>query len=172
MKTTVKYSNVKYTESTREDGCKVIRCDLLAEANVWNVKNGNLMIQPDDVWSLIKNRRNKDGNILFHCVGEAVCCPDDTYDFEVGRRLAYTRAQANAFKEAARLYAEIGRRFIEDLDNTINNCMRSAVSCDFHTYEIMYGAEAEDRFVKDRFGLDSLMDEVEDSNECSVPVEA
>jgi hypothetical protein len=156
MKTTVKYTNVKYTESVREDGCKVIRCDLLAEVDFCKVNHGYLIFNVDDVYSTVKKRLNKNNDVVFHCTGTAVCSPADTYDFEIGRRLAYTRAQSIAFKKAAEMYYEAGRRFIDDLNNTVENCMRTAMGCDFHTYEIMYGEDAMQKYAEHVLGADGL----------------
>lgn len=151
MKTTVRYSNVSYRDAI-EDGRKVVYCDLDAEIRVKNVKNGKELFETLDVKSFVKKRLNAQGNVVVKCTGRAACSPEDTFDPVLGKRLAYTRAQRQAFIEAANIYAEAGRRFIRDLENTIDNCINSSVSCDFHTFELMYGSdEAESKFFEHRF---------------------
>lgn len=151
MKTTVKYSKVNYSEFEK-DGLKGIQCDLVAEIQPYNIKDGWRVMASDAVWPVIKRYQNKSGNLVIHTRGTAVCLPTDTYDYEVGRRLAYTRAQKVAFRKAAAIYAEMFDRFAEDFSNVVNNCMSSAVGCEYHTYEIMYGDEAEKKFCEHRFG--------------------
>lgn len=172
MKTTVKYSKVNYTEFEKEDGLKGIYCDLVAEIQPYNIRDGWRLMASDSVYPVIKRRVNKDGNIVIHTRGKAVCLPTDTFDYEVGRRLAYTRAQRAAFNMAAQIYSEMFVRFAEDFHNVIENCISSAVGCDFHTYEIMYGDEAESKFSEDRLCIpcDCICDDCDcddcDSNDC------
>lgn len=162
MKTTLKYSKVNYSEFEK-DGLKGIHCDLVAEIQPYNIKDGWRIMGSDSVWPVIKKRQNKAGNIVIHTRGTAVCLPTDTYDFEIGRRLAYTRAQQAAFNQAARIYAEMLSRFTDDFADVINNCVSSAVGCDFHTYEIMYGEDAERKFTEDRFADLMLNEDCEDT---------
>jgi len=165
MKTTVKYSKVNYTEFEK-DGLKGIYCDLVAEIQPYNIRDGWRIMGSDSVYPVIKRRVNKDGNIVIHTRGKAVCMPTDTFDYEVGRRLAYTRAQKAAFNMAAQIYSDMFVRFAEDLHNVIENCISSAVGCDFHTYEIMYGDEAERKFSEDRLCIPVDFCDEGDCNDC------
>lgn len=154
MKTTVKYLNVDFKEVV-ENGINKVICTLTSEIQSNRVKYFNLIDAAFDVKTLKrKYKRAENGNVIIETTGVAKCNPDDKYNFEVGRRLAYTRAQSRAFERAVIFYDEVHRRFLADLNNTISNCLTSSVGCDYHTYELIYGEDAEDKFIEDNYDVD------------------
>ena len=150
MKTTVKYSKESYREVTLEDGRKQIICDLVAEIKLFNIRNFEWLVNDEMVYAFLKGKLNKNGNYVIHTRGIATCAPSDEYNYETGRRIAFTRAQREAFNTAAGVISEVARRFVDDLQNTAENCFMAADDCLFHTYVLMYGPdEAEDKMIAD-----------------------
>ena len=150
MKTTVKYSKENYREVVLEDGRKQIICDLVAEIKLFNIRNFEWLANDEMVYAFLKGKINKNGNYVMHTRGIATCAPSDEYNYETGRRIAFTRAQREAFNNAGNIITEITRRFIDDLQNTAENCFMSADDCLFHSYVLMYGIEhAEEKLIAD-----------------------
>lgn len=150
MKTTVKYSKESYREVTLEDGRKQIICDLVAEIKLFNIRNFEWLVNDEMVYAFLKGKLNKNGNYVIHTRGIATCAPSDEYNYETGRRIAFTRAQREAFNTAAGVISEVARRFVDDLQNTAENCFMAADDCLFHTYVLMYGPDvAEDKMIAD-----------------------
>lgn len=150
MKTTVKYSKESYREVTLEDGRKQIICDLVAEIKLFNIRNFEWLVNDEMVYAFLKGKLNKNGNYVIHTRGIATCAPSDEYNYEAGRRIAFTRAQREAFNTAAGVISEVARRFVDDLQNTAENCFMAADDCLFHTYVLMYGPDAaEDKMIAD-----------------------
>lgn len=150
MKTTVKYSKESYREVTLEDGRKQIICDLVAEIKLFNIRNFEWLVNDEMVYAFLKGKLNKNGNYVIHTRGIATCAPSDEYNYETGRRIAFTRAQREAFNTAAGVISEVSRRFVDDLQNTAENCFMAADDCLFHTYVLMYGPDAaEDKMIAD-----------------------
>lgn len=138
MKTTVKYHDVKYFEETVND-VKVVRCVLSAEVQLNRVKYIEHMLEAHDVKAYLKKRtRLANGNVLITASAIAKCNPTDEYNFEIGRRIAYTRAQEKAFIEAATIYDTIVSRMFTDIYNTTVNCLGSASACYSHAFHLAH----------------------------------
>lgn len=138
MKTTVKYHDVKYFEETVND-VKVVRCVLSAEVQLNRVKYIEHMLEAHDVKAYLKKRTRLDnGNVLISASAIAKCNPSDEYNFEIGRRIAYTRAQEKAFVEASIIYDTIVSRMFTDIYNTTVNCLGSASACFSHAFHLAH----------------------------------
>ena len=131
MKTTLNYVNVDYSVN----GSTIV-CNLVAELDIWRVKNMSSFFEIYDVRSYIKRFTDKHGRVLIHTTGRATCSPEDVFDEVLGKHIAYTRAQEAAFWAAYDFYNEVERRAVLDLDNTINNCAMSSISCSKHYHTI------------------------------------
>ena len=138
MKTTVDYKSVKYTQ----DGNTVI-CDLVSEVRYDKVKHMEFFIDIPDVYAYIKKIADSKGNIVLHTRGVAKCLPTDTFDFETGRRIAYTRAQSEVFYKAADIYDEIIRRLEIDIDSVAINCYFAGHKCSQHIDDLIEGTNNE-----------------------------
>lgn len=138
MKTTVDYKSVKYTQ----EGNTII-CDLISEIRYDKIKHMEFFMDIPDVYSYIKKIADSKGNIVLHTRGVAKCLPTDTFDYETGRRIAYTRAQAEVFAKATGIYDEIMRRLEIDIYATSLNCYLASIKCSQHIVELIEGTTNE-----------------------------
>lgn len=133
MKTTVKYVSVNYLH---EEGSNKITCKLTCELLYEKIKWLNYFINYYDVQTYLRklkhNAEYKDGKIYIYISADAKCCDEDVFDYELGRKIALTRAQKYAFIRAGEIYWDIQNRIIRDLYNTSMNCFYSSLDCARH----------------------------------------
>lgn len=132
MKTTVEYVNVKFTQEGN-----TITCDLVSNIRFDKVKNMECFVEMYDVYAYLQKVCDSKGRFIVHTRGTAKCGPNDTFDFETGKRLAHTRAQMKVFERAAEFYDEIIKRASIDIDNTATNCFISMLKCENHIQDLI-----------------------------------
>lgn len=79
------------------------------------------------------------GVLSFTTEGVANCADSDDFDEDLGKKLALTRAQKQAFQSAERFYWTLTDMFANVIDesyNLCNGCRHSAVNCKMHEYEL------------------------------------
>lgn len=131
MKTTVEYLNVKYSQEGN-----TITCDLVSELRYDKVKNMEFFVQMPDVDAYILKNADSRGRVIVHTRGVAKCLPTDTFDYETGRRIAYTRAQEKVFYKASDFYDEILRRANIDMEGIAINNIMAAHKCSQHINDL------------------------------------
>jgi hypothetical protein len=127
MKTTVKTISVKYTQ----EGNNVI-CDLVSEIQFMNVKNMELFVEIPEVYAYISKLVDSRGKYIVHTRGVAKCMETDTFDYETGRRISNTKAQAKIFGIACLFFNDIEERITTDLLRCSCNCAVSEWQCYDH----------------------------------------
>lgn len=131
MKTTVEYKRVSYSNDT-----KTVKCDLVFAVQINRVQNIENLLRIPAVYSYVSKFADKHGNILMHTFGSATCNIADKFDYETGRRLAFTKAQRNAFNITTEFYDEIIRRATTDILHTSDNCVISSMKCEAHIMDL------------------------------------
>lgn len=131
MKTTVKTVSVKYTQ----EGNNVI-CDLVSEVQFMKVKNMPVLLNIPEVLSYISTLLDSKGRYVVHTRGIARCLETDEFNYETGRRIAHTKAQAKIFSIASRFFSEIDNRVTQDLMRCECNCASSEWQCYDHIDEL------------------------------------
>lgn len=99
-------------------------------------ENGTVTCTLESELELIKGTVFSD---FFTTVGVARCHEVDKFDETIGKHIALTKAQANAFKKAARLYQEeINDMYecIKDFKRLKQNCINVSRKCNKHIREI------------------------------------
>ena len=127
MKTTVKTISVKYTQ----EGNNVI-CDLVSEIQFMNVKNMELFVEIPEVYAYISSLVDSRGRYIVHTRGVAKCMETDEFNYETGRRISNTKAQAKIFGIACLFFSEIENRAVQDLSRCSCNCAVSEWECYSH----------------------------------------
>jgi hypothetical protein len=127
MKTTVKTISVKYTQ----EGNNVI-CDLVSEIQFMNVKNMDLFVEIPEVYAYLSKLVDSRGKYIVHTRGVAKCMETDTFDYETGRRISNTKAQAKIFGIACLFFNDIEERITTDLLRCSCNCAVSEWQCYDH----------------------------------------
>lgn len=73
--------------------------------------------------------------------GKSICSENDTFDEELGKHIALTRAQEKAFKTAANFYVNvfniINHNLVYKYDTLLSNCLCSVVNEHNHTHKLM-----------------------------------
>jgi hypothetical protein len=131
MKTTVKTISVKYTQ----EGNNVI-CDLVSEIQFMNVKNMELFVEIPEVYAYLSKLVDSRGKYIVHTRGVAKCMETDTFDYETGRRISNTKAQAKIFGIACLFFNDIEERITTDLLRCSCNCAVSEWQCYDHVDEL------------------------------------
>lgn len=127
MKTTVKTISVKYTQEGN-----TVTCDLLSEVQFMNVKNMEVFLDIPEVYAYVSSLVDSKGRYVVHTRGTARCLETDEFNYETGRRIAHTKAQAKIFKVATMFFAEINDRATQDLMRCECNCVASEWQCYDH----------------------------------------
>ena len=72
--------------------------------------------------------------------GKSICSRNDTFDEELGKHIALTRAQEKAFKTAANFYLNIfnimHRNLMCKYDTLLSNCLCSAINEHNHIHKL------------------------------------
>lgn len=131
MKTTVKTISVKYTQEGRN-----VICDLVSEIQYMKVQNMELFAEIPEVYSYISSVVDSRGKYIVHTRGVAKCLETDEFDYETGRRIANTKAQAKIFSIACLFFSEIEDRAVKDLSRCSCNCAVSEWECYDHIDEL------------------------------------
>lgn len=131
MKTTVKTISVKYTQ----EGNNVI-CDLVSEIQFMKVKNMDLFVEIPEVYAYLSKLVDSRGKYIVHTRGVAKCMETDTFDYDTGRRIANTKAQAKIFGIACLFFNDIEERITADLLRCSCNCAVSEWQCYDHVDEL------------------------------------
>lgn len=79
------------------------------------------------------------GVLVFRSEGIAQCSPADEFDAELGKKLALTRAQRQAFGDASAFYdalTEIIHNEFDGLYGLMFGCMNSRHNCAVHEHEL------------------------------------
>lgn len=77
--------------------------------------------------------------VVLDTVGFAYCAPDDIFDGDLGKKIALTRAQSEAFKITTYFYnrcADILFEASQRYDILVDNCKESTHSCNNHIVEL------------------------------------
>lgn len=96
-------------------GNKTVTVDSVVSIDLTKIKILNIIFKSGDdskmLYSFLKNYRNgfayfdtDKKEIRFFCQGIATCHKDDTFDFELGIKIAETKMQRNAFLIAGNFY--------------------------------------------------------------------
>lgn len=79
------------------------------------------------------------GMIIFNTSGLAKCSKEDNFDADLGKKISSTRAQENAFKEAAKFYDQV----LIIIENTFDGiygfyegCIIASQKCKQHVYDL------------------------------------
>lgn len=108
-KTKVVYKDEKFFVNKEK---KTVVCTIDFEINLLEIKALKSMLYHtqlrDLVSSLSYDKENAFGVWKFRVSGKAKAADKDEFDEEFGKRLAKTRAQENAFKNANKVYCGIG----------------------------------------------------------------
>ena len=131
MKTTVKTISVKYTQEGN-----TVTCDLLSEVQFMNVKNMDVFLDIPEVYAYVSSLVDSKGRYVVHTRGTARCLETDEFNYETGRRIAHTKAQAKIFKVATMFFAEINDRATQDLMRCECDCAVSEWKCYDHIDEL------------------------------------
>ena len=131
MKKTVKTISVKYTQ----EGNNVI-CDLVSEIQFMKVKNMDLFVEIPEVYAYLSKLVDSRGKYIVHTRGVAKCMETDTFDYDTGRRIANTKAQAKIFGIACLFFNDIEERITADLLRCSCNCAVSEWQCYDHVDEL------------------------------------
>lgn len=143
-KTNVKYTNVKYEFDEQQKSVKcILDYDILLAKYPFN----QLEFKLDFLTEALKEcnvsgiylDEDVNFNVEMQSIGTATCHDNDTYDEEIGKRIALTRAQAKAFEKTCRVYDCICHKLSDVIDEGIryiNNSWTSANRCWEHVLEI------------------------------------
>lgn len=131
MKTTVEYKSVKITKDGR-----TMTCDLVSEIKLDSVPNMEYYKQIPEVAAYIKKISDARGKVILHTRGTTTCLDTDKFDYDIGKNIAYTKAQSQVFRKAAEIYYEITNRVAHELDAISFNADAAAVKCDLHAAEL------------------------------------
>jgi hypothetical protein len=131
MKTTIKTISAKYTQEGRN-----VTCDLVSEIQFMNVKNMDVFVQIPEVYAYLSKVVDSRGKYIVHTRGVAKCMETDTFDYETGRRIANTKAQAKIFGIACLFFNDIEERITADLLRCSCNCAVSEWQCYDHVEEL------------------------------------
>lgn len=142
LKTGVCYLNVNY--NWNEDK-RTVACHLKYGININRIPyiemiEGYLQFSNGlDAMHIEEYENSDNGNIDPYIIGETVglayCDPDDTFDLELGKKIALTRAQSAAFKDASTFWINLEDIMLEAANrfNTIfENCVESENKCNDH----------------------------------------
>ena len=127
MKTTVKTINAKYSQ----DG-NTVTCDLLSEIQFMNVTNMGVFLSIPEVYSYVSGLVDSKGRYVVHTRGKAKCIETDEFNYETGRRIALTKAQAKVFKIANEFFETITNKVTQDILRCKYNCKASEWQCYDH----------------------------------------
>ena len=79
------------------------------------------------------------GVLSFKAEGMAKCSPDDKFDEELGKKIALTRAQAEAFNTASEVYFEFVRiveNYMYGIANLAYNSKATEYNCKSHVIDL------------------------------------
>lgn len=138
MKTTVKTISVKYTQEGN-----TVTCDLLSEVQFMNVKNMDVFLDIPEVYAYVSSLVDSKGRYVVHTRGTARCLETDEFNYETGRRIAHTKAQAKIFKITSMFFAEVNDRATQDLMRCECNCVASEWQCYDHI-DVLSGINPEE----------------------------
>lgn len=127
MKTTVKFVKTEYSCKDR-----VVTASVLAEANINDIKYQEYVTGIPEIYKMLEKKMDKYGRILFYAKASVKCHESDTFDYEHGRRLAYTKAQANIFGQVEQFYDNISAVVDKIFKPYISNCYWTKQSCNKH----------------------------------------
>ncbi len=105
MKFTI--TDTQYFEGISKHGKNVVVCKLYG---YWSesLKTNKDVIDDLESSKVLSKNSSMPFWAVNHCIeAKAICNDDDVYDFEVGKRIAESKAKAKMFKETARTNADI-----------------------------------------------------------------
>lgn len=151
-KTGVRYLNVQYNVNPVK---RVVTCYLTFGLSLNRLPHIEMLKDNDEFIKFIENEfRIEDWVINNDCFYDephivtdvlafADCAPEDEFDAELGKKIALTRAQSEAFDIAAYIYGKIQDIFIKaanDIDIKHENCVGSIEKCNNHVYKLIENA--------------------------------
>ena len=142
IKTGVRYLNVNYNWNEQK---RTVACHLTWGINLDRIPFGDMIIYSNRFETLLNDFRleeweNEDtGEVNVYAVSEvtglAYCDPEDTFDLDLGKKIALTRAQECAFAGADYFW-----NYCEDImleaasryGSISENCLESRYKCRMH----------------------------------------
>jgi len=149
MKTNVVYLEQDYNVNPNK---KSVFCMLTYGIDLAKVPGIEMLVNTLEFDDLMESLTNKytgiayfDGDasdygmLVLNTSGQSKCAPTDEFNEDLGRKLANTRAQENAFREAKEIY-DLFLMIIEDkiegLYNLYGGCCESIDKCKQHTHDL------------------------------------
>ena len=147
LKTGVSYLNVNYNSNESK---RVVACHLkwginLSRIPFFDMLNESVQFNQFLEKFSIEEWVNED--TFEHClyvvsdtVGFAYCDPEDTFDLELGKKIALTRAQQSAFEDAIYFWDHCEKFMLEAANRfsvIAENCIDSYKSCKNHVQELI-----------------------------------
>ena len=143
-KTRVKYLNTNYTLYG-----KTVSCDLYFTIQFYKTPNMDFILsRATDIcskYNIVGDNTHFDENqnVVFQPVfklrGSATCHTSDRFNFEVGRRIALTKAQRKAFNMAYNIYADLrcmAAQLEEEFSKLMSGSLYAFYDCDKHLEEL------------------------------------
>ena len=142
-------TRVKYLNTTYVVDKNTVSCDLYFTIQFSKTRSMNFVL-PRIVnictkYNIVGDNSyiDEDENIIFQPVfkysASATCHKSDKFNFDVGKRLAQTKAQAKAFNVAHKVYDEIRDivlRINEEVSELMDNCNIAYNNCLDHVDEL------------------------------------
>lgn len=151
-KTNVTYTNKVYGVSEKN---KYVRCTVTFEINLDKVPGIDMLKNTEEYEDLINSLiyfndvkcydkthegiESKNGVLSFTSDGIAACSPKDDFDADLGRKIALTRAQADAFNTVSTIYFEfmnILQKYLIRIANLAYNSKETEYNCKSHVIDL------------------------------------
>lgn len=153
MKTNVVYTSKVFGVSEKN---RTVKCVLTYEVNLDKIPGMSVMMELDDVRDYLDSllceksasisdidsywRMSENGVLSFKTEGFATCSPSDEFDEELGKKIALTRAQRNAFNRMAIMYSNlydiVYNALCERLGGLEFGCAEAFAKCSEHIEEL------------------------------------
>lgn len=143
-KTRVKYLNINYTVHG-----KTVSCDLYFTIQFSKTPNMDFILSRAteicSKYNVVADNTYMDENenVVFQPVfklrGSATCHKSDRFNFEVGRRIALTKAQRKAFNMAYNIYGDlrcIAAQLEEEFSKLMGGSLYACEDCDQHLEDL------------------------------------
>lgn len=141
-KTGVRYLRVNYNVNPKKN---VVACHLIFGLNLTKMPFAEMLVQNDRIYKLFNKEfkvewiEDESGEInpyvTTQIVAFADCAPEDTFDADLGKKIALTRAQSGAFDTAAYIYDVIQSELLKianEFDLKAENCVSAIQKCNEH----------------------------------------
>lgn len=143
MKTNVEYVQKDYFVNESKD---TVVCNLLFQIDLDKIRSLVSLVNDQRIKDFINQfdpvvcfKHQNIGSLFFEVTGRADKNPTDNFDEDLGKKIALTRAQSQAFEIANLFYRDLNRKFMEvisDINYLVQGSHTSIVNCNTHVREL------------------------------------